>query len=95
MYIKNLGEIEAIAFDIDGTLYPQNSIHWRAIFHYIIHNYFFLHYGIVRSKLHKMNRLEDLNDTQAEFLKAYKKAYEKLEKPFEKIRYAEISDRVI
>ena len=38
MYIKNLGEIEAIAFDIDGTLYPQNSIHWRAIFHYIIHN---------------------------------------------------------
>ena len=48
MYIKNLGEIEAIAFDIDGTLYPQNSIYWRAIFHYIIHNYFFLHYGIVR-----------------------------------------------
>mgnify|MGYP006342649963 FL=1 len=68
MSIKNLGEIEAIAFDIDGTLYPQNSIHWRAIFHYIIHNYFFLHYGIVRSKLHKMNRLEDLNDTQAELM---------------------------
>ena len=35
------------------------------------------------------------NDTQAKFLKAYKKAYEKLERPFEKIRYAEISDRVI
>ena len=35
------------------------------------------------------------NDTQAKFLKAYKKAYEKLEKPFEKIRYAEISDWMI
>ena len=35
------------------------------------------------------------NDTQAKFLKAYKKAYEKLEKPFEKIRCAEISDRLI
>ena len=68
MYIKGLGEIEAIAFDIDGTLYPQNRIHWHAIFHYIIHVCFFSHYGIVRSKLHKMKPLEDLNDTQAELM---------------------------
>ena len=42
MYVKGLGEIEAVAFDIDGTLYPQWRLTVRALFRYIAHGFFFL-----------------------------------------------------
>jgi putative hydrolase of the HAD superfamily len=45
-----------VAFDIDGTLYPE----WRlnlAAFPYVLHHLgFFLHYATVRSRLHEESR---------------------------------------
>lgn len=66
MDIQGLGEIEAVAFDIDGTLYAQWQLTIRAIFRYISHGLFFLKYGLVRNEMHKMERLENFRQVQAE-----------------------------
>lgn len=88
MYIKNLGEIEAVAFDIDGTLYPQRSIHIKAIFHYIKHCIFFLHYGLVRNQMHKLDKVDNFFDLQAELMaKRIKTTKEKALEKLDKIVY--------
>jgi putative hydrolase of the HAD superfamily len=83
--VKNLGEIEAIAFDIDGTIYPQWKIHLIAFFHYVCHSIFFLHYGLVRHELHGLEQTPDFNKVQTEKMAehlhcSYEKAEEKLNK---------------
>ncbi|MCR5494473.1 MAG: HAD family hydrolase [Treponema sp.] len=85
MQVKNLGEIEAVAFDIDGTLYDQWRIHFYAIWHYISHGVFFLHFGLTRHEMHGMEPLEDFRKIQAEKMArrmncTYDKAFSKLEK---------------
>ncbi len=85
MNIKNLGEIEAVAFDIDGTIYPQWKIHFIAFIHYLSHGIFFLHYGLVRHELHGLEQTADFNRIQTEKMAkrlncSYEKAAEKLDK---------------
>ena len=85
MVVKNLGEIEAVAFDIDGTLYDQWRIHVKALFHYLAHGIFFLHYGLTRHEMHGMEPLDDFNRVQAEKMAermncTYEKALKKLDK---------------
>lgn len=85
MNVKNLGDIQAIAFDIDGTVYAQWRIHLFAVFHYLSHAIFFLHYGLVRHELHGMKPTSDFNRIQTEKMAqhlhcSYEKAHEKLEK---------------
>ncbi|MBQ1629437.1 MAG: HAD family hydrolase [Treponema sp.] len=84
MVIENLGEIEAVAFDIDGTLYEQWRIHIAAIFHYLSHGIFFLHYGLTRHEMHGLKPLDDFNRVQAEKMAlrmhcSYEKACKKLD----------------
>jgi HAD superfamily hydrolase (TIGR01549 family) len=66
--IPELGEIEAVGFDIDGTLYKQWRLHVRMAFHFFRYNQFFLHYGLVRNEMHRMDTLENFFDVQAEQL---------------------------
>lgn len=68
MEVKNLGEIEAVAFDIDGTLYEQWRIHQKAVFHYITRPFFFLKFGLVRNELHGIEPLKDFFKVQAELM---------------------------
>lgn len=68
MNIRGLGEIEAVGFDIDGTLYKQWQLHVRMAFHFFRYNQFFMHYGFVRNEMHRMDRLENFFDVQAERL---------------------------
>ena len=68
MFIANIGDIRAVAFDIDGTLYKPRDLHARMMFHFFRFNHFFLQYGIVRSKIHDMGVLDDFYATQAEML---------------------------
>ncbi|MGI5092213.1 HAD family hydrolase [Treponema socranskii] len=68
MFTANMGDIRAVAFDIDGTLYKPRDLHARMMFHFFRFNQFFLHYGIVRSKIHDMGVLDDFYATQAEML---------------------------
>ncbi len=85
MEIKNLGQIDAIAFDIDGTIYPQWKIHFIAFLHYLSHALFFLQYGLVRHELHGLEQTPEFSKIQAEKMAkrlhcSVQKAQEKLDK---------------
>lgn len=66
MNINGLGEIEAIGFDIDGTIYAQWRLTVRAIFRYIANIIFFLHYGLVRNEMHLLSPNDNFFQVQAE-----------------------------
>jgi HAD superfamily hydrolase (TIGR01549 family) len=66
--IPGLGKIEAVAFDIDGTLYKQWQLHIRMVLHFCRYNQFFMKYGFVRNEMHRMERLENFWEVQAECL---------------------------
>lgn len=68
MKICNLGEVKAIAFDIDGTLYRESNFFIRIIPHFILHWYFFLQYGLARKDLRKMPPSDDFFKLQAEVM---------------------------
>lgn len=52
MNIENLGEIKAIAFDIDGTLYRTISLNSRVAFHFIWNLSLFRKFNTVRNEMH-------------------------------------------
>ena len=98
MFIKDLGEIEAVAFDIDGTLYSSWHLTMKALPYYACHSLFFLKYGLVRNEMHKMPASENFRQVQAEKMARYlhctperaeelleKKIYEYLKKYFRRI----------
>ncbi len=89
MEVKNLGDIEAIAFDIDGTLYAQWQLTIRAIFRYLSHGVFFLHYGIVRHHMHGIEPLDDFYKVQAQKMaERLKSTSEDAEKRLDEIVYS-------
>ena len=63
-----LGDIKAVAFDIDGTLYPSFSLYWRLIPYIIKHFRFYLHYNKIRKIMHKTAPLPDFYEYQARLL---------------------------
>ena len=72
MYILNLGEIDAVAFDIDGTLYRNIVFYAKVLPHYLKHWHFFIKFNKVRKLLRADKRNEngynDLFRTQLGFL---------------------------
>ncbi|MBQ9239563.1 MAG: HAD family hydrolase [Treponema sp.] len=64
------GRITAVAFDIDGTLYPQRALFWRMSGHFMRHCIFFLHYGIIRKQIRTLPVQDDFYRTQNELLAA-------------------------
>ena len=68
MVIGNLGEIKAVAFDIDGTLYKNWQLNFRITGHFLRHIYFFAHYGLARKDLRKISQVDDFSKVQAGFM---------------------------
>ena len=72
MYILNLGEIDAVAFDIDGTLYRNLVFYIKVLPHYLKNWRFFIKFNKVRSMLRADKRNErgynDLFRSQSGFL---------------------------
>ncbi len=88
MLVKNLGEIEAIAFDIDGTLYPSWSLTIRALPYYARHCIFFLKYGLVRNEMHRIFTKSDFREIQAELMgRRLRCDAEEAERRLEKVVY--------
>lgn len=73
MYVENLGEIKAVAFDIDGTLYKDWHLFRRMTFHFLRYSLFFLEYGLVRTSLRKGDAVDDFPKAQAEKMANYLK----------------------
>ena len=85
MHSKILGEIDAVAFDIDGTLYRESKLNIRIIPHFLSHIIFFSKYGLARKELRRQDYYPDFNKAQAELMGKYLKcspeeAQEKLDK---------------
>lgn len=60
-----LSDVKVIAFDIDGTLYPQSRFYRRIFFHFWKNVVLFYHFGRVRSALRRSAQLPDLRRYQA------------------------------
>ena len=60
-----LDDIKAVAFDIDGTLYPSSSLYVRLLPYIIKHLRFYLHYNKVRRQMHRTAPLPDFYEYQA------------------------------
>ncbi len=60
--------IQAVAFDIDGTLYSSTLFNIIVAPHFISHLRFFLHYNKVRKILHRTAVLPDFFEYQARLL---------------------------
>lgn len=71
VHTNYFGEIKAVAFDIDGTLYRESKLNIRIFPHFICHLIFFSKYGIVRKKLRKQDFYEDFNTAQANLMSKY------------------------
>ena len=59
MCTLNLGEIDAVAFDIDGTLYRNKDFYTRVFPHYLTNLRFFRKYNQVRKELRANPQNED------------------------------------
>jgi len=68
MYIENLGEIKAVGFDIDGTLYRSIRLNFRMTFYVLAHLKTFLAYSKVRKQLHGAPVSSNLRRMQAEMV---------------------------
>ena len=63
-----LPDIKAVAFDIDGTLYPSFSLYWRIIPYVIRHFRFYFYYNKIRRVMHRTAPLPDFYEYQARLL---------------------------
>ena len=63
-----LGKIKAVAFDIDGTLYPSFSLYIRLIPYIVKHFRFYIHYGHVRKIMHRTAPLPDFYEYQGRLM---------------------------
>lgn len=62
------GELDAVGFDIDGTLYPAYRLNMRVAPFCIGHPILMTGFGKVRKKLHETGPVEDFFEVQAEML---------------------------
>jgi putative hydrolase of the HAD superfamily len=60
--------IEAVAFDLDGTLYPDVCMYARSIPLFAMHPLFIYNFNKMRREIRKLDRIDDFRATQAELL---------------------------
>lgn len=65
---KNPPEIKAVAFDIDGTMYPNFRFYIKIAFYFLKNLRFFISYNKVRNVLHKTAVLADFFEYQGRLL---------------------------
>ena len=61
-------DISAVAFDLDGTLYPYSMMYRLSVPLFLRHPRFVYHFGRVRREIRDVARMTDLHATQAGLL---------------------------
>jgi putative hydrolase of the HAD superfamily len=61
-------DVDAIAFDIDGTLYPNSRMYINSVFFSLIRLRFLYHFRRVRKQIRNVRPLDGFRDVQAEML---------------------------
>jgi putative hydrolase of the HAD superfamily len=83
-----LRDIEAVACDIDGTLYPAMSFNIRLAPVIVRHPFFMLAIKKTRSRLHELGKLDDFYKTQTEIVCEYlKKDFESVDAQINELVY--------
>ncbi len=59
-------QLKAVAFDLDGTLYPNSILYFRVIPLFLRHPVIFRRFGRVRRQIRKIRPIEDFYTLQAE-----------------------------
>ena len=60
--------IRAVAFDIDGTLYPNSAMYLRSLPFALTHMRWLWHFGKIRKQIRQMRPIHDFRATQAQML---------------------------
>lgn len=60
--------IKAVAFDIDGTLYPNWKMHLNSIPFFALHPLLIYKFGEIRKDIRNLENIDDFYKTQAELL---------------------------
>lgn len=60
--------VKAVAFDIDGTLYPNWRMQINSIPFFAFHPILIYKFGEVRKEIRKLDNIDNFHDTQAELL---------------------------
>lgn len=60
--------LEAVAFDIDGTLYPNIRMYYHAFPSFLMHPRLMFHFGRIRKEIRKQPVREAFRDAQARML---------------------------
>lgn len=96
MNTRNLGEIKAVAFDIDGTLYENWKLNIRLPVHFLSHLIFFMKYNQARKDLRRMGITENFEQHQAEYMaKALNVSEDEARRKMDKIVYTGIKHHFI
>jgi len=65
--------IKAVAFDLDGTLYPNYRLYCRIFPSLLLHPRFYSAFNVIRHELHSLEETENTNSTTAEETSFYDK----------------------
>ena len=80
--------LKAVAFDIDGTLYPNYKMQFRSFFYFIKHPVLIKHFGAVRKQLRTYKQIDHFHDLQTSLLaESMKCSVDKAEKLITGIMY--------
>lgn len=71
VFSNYFGEIQAVAFDIDGTLYKEHDLYVRLIPHFIRHVFFFAKYNKARKVLRNRDLYPDFKQAQINLMGEY------------------------
>ncbi len=77
-------DVDAVAFDIDGTLYPNSRMYINSVLFSLVRLRFLYHFRGVRKQIRKVRPLETFRVAQAEMLAlhmgtSYEAAYSRIE----------------
>lgn len=68
MFVKNIGEIKAIAFDIDGTLYSERKLYRRMLGEILRNFSFFYNFFRIRKTLHRKGFVGSFYEMQSRMM---------------------------
>lgn len=92
-------DVDAVAFDIDGTLYPNRQMYFNSVLFFLGRLRFLKHYRNVRKSIRNMRPIDNFRLTQADLLSKHMKItpesarlkidkaiYQKWQKTFKSVR---------
>lgn len=69
--VKNSNKIEAVVFDVDGTLYPNYKMYIKSLGFFIQHPLISIAFSKTRAKIRTFGRIDNFREKQIEFFSQF------------------------